>query len=72
MDNRKAKEYCLFHINNKITFLYKNILMLMEDEQLPPDTFNKLRKRILDYGNDSIRDLSSIFEQSVDIDFKRN
>ncbi len=67
MDERKGKEFIVFHNRRKIINLCKNFLILIEDlkinnKSIPPEDFQKLRKRVLDYGNDTIRE----FEENLD------
>lgn len=66
----KSREYAYYHIDRKITSLYKQFLILLEDLQLDPNQYSRLRKRILDYGNDSKRELFDIFDKGVDFKLK--
>lgn len=53
-----AKEFLRFQIHRKVINLYKGFLITLEDlPSLPPDQSQKLRKRVLDAGNDAIREL---------------
>jgi hypothetical protein len=72
---QSAKEFLRFQCNRKITNLFKQCLILLEDLQNP--TYNipeverqRLRKRILDFGNDARREMDEYFER-FDIDFKK-
>jgi len=69
IDSNKFKEYALFHINRKIINLYKQFLFILEDlrdEKFPiedPRIYQATRKRVLDLGNDAIREISEMMEQ---------
>jgi hypothetical protein len=58
----KIKEYVLFQFRRKITNLYKQFLFILEDVSnskynISDESYQKYRKRILDAGNDTIREL---------------
>lgn len=59
----KIREYVLFQFKRKITNLYKEFLFILEDvanssyNKISDETYQKYRKKILDRGNDTIRDL---------------
>lgn len=60
LENIKLKEYILFQNKRKITNLYKNFLIILEDLRedgynISDERYQRLRKRVLDCGNDSIR-----------------
>jgi len=60
LDNIKLKEYILFQNKRKVTNLYKNFLIILEDLRedgynISDERYQRLRKRVLDSGNDSIR-----------------
>lgn len=68
----KVKEYIFFQNRRKITNLYKNFLILLEDLRedsynISDDKYQRLRKRILDAGNDAIRQFE---EELNNIDLK--
>jgi len=68
----KVKEYIFFQNKRKITNLYKNFLILLEDLReddynISDDKYQRLRKRILDAGNDAIRQFE---EELNNIDLK--
>lgn len=68
----KLKEYIFFQNRRKITNLYKNFLILLEDLRedsynISDDKYQRLRKRILDAGNDAIRQFE---EELNNIDLK--
>lgn len=56
----KLKEYIIFHNKRKVINLYKNFLIILEDLRedgynISDEKYQRLRKRILDCGNDTIR-----------------
>jgi|TARA_B100001105_G_C22345240_1_gene423139 nucleoid-associated protein YejK len=57
----KSKDFLRFQVNRKVTNLYKNFLFMVEDlynnREIDEETFQRIRKRILDYGNDTIREI---------------
>lgn len=58
----KIKEYVLFQLRRKITNLYKQFLFILEDidnskYNMSDEAYQKFRKRVLDYGNDTIREI---------------
>ncbi len=58
----KLKELLQFQINRKITNLYKQFLFILEDTHLSknandPEVFQRNRTRILDFGNDTSREI---------------
>ena len=66
MDNKK-KDFIKFQNRRRTINLCKMFLVLFEDikdseDSISEEQYQKLRKRVLDYGNDSIRE----FEESVD------
>ena len=66
-DSDKSKEFLRFQMRRKVTNLYKNFLFILEDIQgegydIPEEVFQRHRKRILDYGNDTIRELEENLE----------
>ena len=67
-------ELIQFQINRNVRTLFKRYLILLEDlrdegVRIPDDKFQKARKRILDAGNDCLRELESILEK-VDVTLK--
>ena len=57
-----AKDFVTFQVTRKVTNLYKQFLFLLEDLQdqgydIPDEVYQRMRKRILDHGNDTIREL---------------
>jgi nucleoid-associated protein YejK len=57
----KSKDFLRFQVNRKVTNLYKNFLFMVEDlhdsGEISEESFQRLRKRVLDYGNDTIREI---------------
>jgi len=53
----KEKDYLKFQLRRKITALFKNFFFLLEDLNLEDEKYQKIRKRVLDYGNDTIREI---------------
>ena len=58
----KERDFIVFQVRRKVTNLYKNFLFVLEDMQesgyeIPEEVFQRARKRILDYGNDTIREI---------------
>ena len=57
-----AKDFVTFQVSRKVTNLYKQFLFLLEDlnEQgydIPDEVYQRMRKRVLDHGNDTIREI---------------
>lgn len=74
MEDSKSKDFVTFHSRRKIINLCKNFLVLVEDlkinnQPISPEDFQKIRKRVLDYGNDTIREFEENLE-NFDIRFK--
>lgn len=63
----KEKDYLKFQVQRKITTLFKNLFFLLEDlknnNTLPENEYQQARKRILDHGNDTIRDIHNDLDQ---------
>ena len=60
-----------FQTRRKITNLYKQFFFILEDLQadgvkIPEEQHQRIRKRILDLGNDTIRELEEYFEKFVE------
>jgi hypothetical protein len=67
MEEKGGKDFIVFQSRRKIINLCKNFLILAEDlkdknEAISDNDYQKLRKRVLDYGNDTIREI----EESLD------
>lgn len=74
MEDDKVKEFLQFQIRRKVTNLYKNFLFILEDlksEQynMSDEVYQRHRKRILDHGNDAIRDIEECLK-SLKINLK--
>jgi hypothetical protein len=68
MDGGKAKDFLSFQVNRKVTSLYKSFLFILEDLQdsgynISDSVFQRYRKRVLDNGNDAIREIEEILEK---------
>jgi hypothetical protein len=64
-DPDKGRDFIKFHHKRKTINLCKSFLFLLEDikgESLSEDKYQKVRKRILDMGNDSIREFDDHLE----------
>ena len=64
----KEKEFLKFQVTRKVTNLYKNFLFILEDLQeadnnIPDESYRRNRKRVLDYGNDSIREIEEYLDK---------
>jgi len=71
----KIKEYVLFQIRRKITNLYKQFLFILEDANnskynTNDEIYQKHRKRVLDNGNDTIREIEEDMSK-FDFDLKK-
>jgi len=74
LNNDKIKELALFQIKRKITNIYKNFFFILEDlsdsgYNIHDETYQKIRKRILDNANDAIREIEEYFN-NLDIKVK--
>ena len=61
----KGKEFLKFHHKRKTINLCKSFLFLLEDlkgESLTEEKYQKVRKRVLDGGNDAIREFDEHLE----------
>ena len=72
MDN-KARDFIKFQNKRKVLNLCKNFLFMIEDFQaesgvIPDEVFQRIRKRVLDHGNDTIREMEENLD-SVKINF---
>ena len=68
----KGRDFIKFHHRRKTINLCKSFLFLLEDLKGQPVTeekYQKIRKRILDMGNDSIREFDEHLE-SFNINIK--
>ena len=61
----KGKEFLKFHHKRKTINLCKSFLFLLEDltgQSLTEEKYQKVRKRVLDGGNDAIREFDEHIE----------
>ena len=68
MENDPIKDITLFQIKRKITNIYKNFFFILEDlndsgYNISDETYQKMRKRILDNANDAIREIEENFSK---------
>ncbi|MEK6879927.1 MAG: hypothetical protein AABY22_09985 [Nanoarchaeota archaeon] len=62
--SQKAEDFLIFQLNRNIINLYKSFLIILEDLQespynIPEETRLRLRKKVLDSGNDALRELET-------------
>ena len=62
------KEYIKFHVRRRTTSLYKDLLFILEDLKedqynISDKVFSRMRKRVLESGNEAIRELDTIIDQ---------
>ena len=68
MENDPIKDMTLFQIKRKITNIYKNFFFILEDlgdsgYNINDETYQKIRKRILDNANDALREIEENFSK---------
>lgn len=69
MDNgQKHQDFLSFVVRRKVTNLYKQFLFTLEDlkdsnPEMDEEDFQRARKRVLDYGNDAIREIEENIEK---------
>jgi hypothetical protein len=68
MENDPIKDMTLFQIKRKITSIYKNFFFILEDlgdsgYNINDETYQKIRKRILDNANDAVREIEESFSK---------
>ena len=66
--SNSAKDFVTFQVSRKVTNLYKQFLFLLEDLQdqgydIPDEVYQRMRKRVLDHGNDAIREIEENLEK---------
>jgi len=64
----KEQEFLKFQVTRKVTNLYKNFLFILEDLKdedynISDESYKKSRKRVLDYGNDTIREIEEYLDK---------
>jgi hypothetical protein len=70
-DRDIVNNFFAFQTQRKITNLYKQFFFILEDLQasgvkIPEEQHQRIRKRILDLGNDTIRELEEYFEKFIE------
>lgn len=68
MENDPIKDMTLFQIKRKITNIYKNFFFILEDlgdsgYNINDETYQKIRKRVLDNANDAVREIEESFSK---------
>lgn len=68
MENDALKDITLFQIKRKITNVYKNFFFILEDlgdsgYNINDETYQKIRKRVLDNANDAFREIEESFSK---------
>jgi hypothetical protein len=68
MENDPIKDMTLFQIKRKITSIYKNFFFILEDlsdsgYNINNETYQKIRKRVLDNANDAVREIEESFSK---------
>ena len=68
MENDAIKDITLFQIKRKITNIYKNFFFILEDlsdsgYNINDETYQKIRKRVLDNANDAAREIEESFSK---------
>ena len=68
MENEALKDITLFQIKRKITNIYKNFFFILEDlgdsgYNINDETYQKIRKRVLDNANDAFREIEESFSK---------
>tara|TARA_E500000081_G_scaffold31068_2_gene34773 strand:- start:3178 stop:3408 length:231 start_codon:yes stop_codon:yes gene_type:complete len=71
MDKDIVENFFSFQLKRKITSLYKSFFFALEDldadgVKIPEETYKRIRKRILDQGNDCIRELEEYFDKYLE------
>ena len=64
----KEQEFLKFQVTRKVTNLYKNFLFILEDLKdedynISDESYKKSGKRVLDYGNDTIREIEEYLDK---------
>lgn len=68
MENDAIKDITLFQVKRKITNIYKNFFFILEDlsdsgYNISDETYQKIRKRVLDNANDAAREIEESFSK---------
>jgi len=75
--NKSLEDFVKFQINRKVINLYKTFFIILEDLQengflkMSSASYSRIRKKILDGGNDCIREIEDYIEK-LDITIKSN
>jgi len=75
MEEKGGRDFIIFHTRRKVINLCKSFLVLTEDlkdkkQPITDEDYQKTRKRVLDYGNDAIREIEESLE-TFDIKLKQ-
>lgn len=70
MDNDQLRQCVKFQIRRNITNLFKNFLTTLEDIKVNEEEYKKYRNRILDNGNNCLREVEELLD-SLQIDFRK-
>lgn len=68
------KDFIKFQISRQITKLFKSLLVILEDFSKIEDNsidFDAARKKVLDSGNDAIREIDALLDK-VEIRLKKD
>ena len=71
----KLEEFVKFQINRKVINLYKTFFIILEDLQeqgflkMSSASYSRVRKKVLDGGNDCIREIEDYLEK-LDVSIK--
>ena len=65
--DEKFRQFLSFQVNRKVKNLYKNFLFILEDinadgYNISEEDFQRYRKRVLDQGNDTVRELEEYLD----------
>lgn len=76
-DRDIVNNFFAFQTQRKITNLYKQFFFILEDLQasgvkIPEEQHQRIRKRILGLGNDTIRELEEYFEKFIEYNNNNN
>jgi len=76
-DRDIINNFFAFQTKRKITNLYKQFFFILEDLQadgvkIPEEQHQRIRKRILDLGNDTIRELEDYFEKFIEYNHNKS
>ena len=71
MEKDIVENFFSFQLKRKITGLYKSFFFILEDlssegVKIPEESYKRIRKRILDQGNDTIRELEEYFDKYIE------